>query len=85
MVVPPSRRTIRSLLETPLFGAEYLHIGPPNSPKDLSVLLGELADGVAGDWKPKIVFEPAPPSCVPGQKNWLERIASGVEVLSYAA
>ncbi|RSH87074.1 hypothetical protein EHS25_003563 [Saitozyma podzolica] len=33
-------------------------------------------------WRPKIVFEPTPPSCHAGQKEWLERILSGIEVLS---
>jgi len=52
----------------------------------MSKLQTELdTSGLAGDWKPKIVFEPTPPSCHPDQREWFEKVASGVEVLSWAS
>jgi hypothetical protein len=76
------------LLNSPLSGAEYLHIAPPYSPEDLASLLDEMRDctaelkAEAREWRPKIVFEPTPPSCHSGQREWLERILPGIEILS---
>ena len=84
-MVKPPHRTVSCLLDTPLAGAEYLHIGPPFSPEDLAEFLAELTQRADTEWRPRIVFEPSPPSCHSGQREWLERVASGVEILSYAS
>ncbi|RSH89847.1 hypothetical protein EHS25_001833 [Saitozyma podzolica] len=87
-IVKAPYRPLSSLLHTPLALAEYLHVSPPYSPEDLHGLLVELdAQNDRGDesnrpWRPKIVFEPTPPSCHAGQKEWLEKILGGIEVLS---
>jgi hypothetical protein len=87
-IVKAPYRPLSSLLHTPLALAEYLHVSPPYSPEDLQGLLVELdAHNDLGDesnrpWRPKIVFEPTPPSCHAGQKEWLEKILGGIEVLS---
>jgi len=83
--VKPPLRTMTSLLHTPLRGAEYLHIAS-HRPEDVHALLCEIAsllDGeVQGAWRPRIIFEPAPPSCHSGQRECLEQILSGVDVIS---
>ncbi len=84
-IVQPPCRTIESLINTPLANAEFLHVSPPFSPEDLFKLQSGLRQGGDGGWRPKIVFEPTPGSCHPGQQEWLEKIAPGVEVLSYAS
>ncbi|WWC92495.1 uncharacterized protein L201_007454 [Kwoniella dendrophila CBS 6074] len=85
-IVKAPHRTITQLVETPLYGSEYLHISPPYSPEDVSNLLDQLKSlkqlHPESTWDPKIVFEPTPPSCHPGQKEWLEKIAPHIEVLS---
>ncbi|WWD07152.1 hypothetical protein V865_005249 [Kwoniella europaea PYCC6329] len=91
-VVKAPHRTMKQLLASPLCGAQYLHISPPWSPEDVSGLLDEMkslkqkrSNGnseINAIWEPKIVFEPTPPSCHPGQKEWLEKIVPFIEVLS---
>lgn len=83
--MPPPRRTIDSLKDTPVFGAEYLHVSPPNSPKDLAQILEQLRvvrNSEGSNWSPKIVFEPHPLSCKPEQRAALEEVAPFVDVLS---
>ncbi|WVQ86184.1 hypothetical protein IAT38_008352 [Cryptococcus sp. DSM 104549] len=80
-VVKAPYRTVRQLDASPLRDAQYLHISPPYSPEDVAALLKQF-DARADGWRPKIVFEPTPPSCHPGQKDWLEQILPGIEVLS---
>nr|XP_031857663.1 uncharacterized protein CI109_006942 [Kwoniella shandongensis]KAA5524735.1 hypothetical protein CI109_006942 [Kwoniella shandongensis] len=84
-IVRAPYRTISQLAESPLYNAEYLHISPPYSPEDVAKLQAELAilnESRESSWRPKIVFEPTPPSCHPGQKRWVEQILPGIEVLS---
>jgi hypothetical protein len=89
-IQPPPHRTIASLLGTKLYSAEYLHVAAPDSPQDVYKLLDELetywydseGNPVPDAWRPQIVFEPTPPSCHTGQKEWLERVAGRVHVLS---
>jgi hypothetical protein len=49
---------------------------------EVSDVNNRVSDPAPPSWRPKIVFEPTPPSCHAGQKEWLERILSGIEVLS---
>ncbi|WVQ95383.1 hypothetical protein IAU59_002480 [Kwoniella sp. CBS 9459] len=95
-IVKAPFRTISQLRGSPLDQAEYLHISPPYSPEDVNELLIQLKklNGIdgnpltngheqgEGEWKPKIVFEPTPPSCHPGQREWLEQILPDIYVLS---
>ncbi|WVW80641.1 hypothetical protein I302_102627 [Kwoniella bestiolae CBS 10118] len=85
-VVKAPHRRMSQLLDSPLCGAQYLHISPPWSPEDVSGLLDEITSLREADptynWEPNIVFEPTPPSCHPGQKEWLEKIVPFIEVLS---
>ncbi|WRT70892.1 uncharacterized protein IL334_007891 [Kwoniella shivajii] len=85
-IVKAPHRTIAQINSSPLHGAEYLHISPPYSPENVATLLDEIDSLKKLDpersWSPKIVFEPTPPSCHPGQKEWLERILSRIQVLS---
>ncbi|RXK39382.1 hypothetical protein M231_03335 [Tremella mesenterica] len=83
-IVKAPHRTLSSLLSTPIYGSTYLHIAPPFSPEDVWRLLEEqnFLRSQGEIWEPRIVFEPTPPSCHPGQREWLERILPGIEVLS---
>lgn len=96
-IVQPPYRTFSQIVNSPLFGARYLHIAPPNSSEDVARLQDEMAryaeaverstglangEAVSAIWKPKIVFEPTPPSCHSGQREWLEQVCSGLHVLS---
>lgn len=76
----PAVRTGRELANGPLAGAAYLHVAPPYASSDLLRLVAELEE--AGSWRPKIVFEPMPSSCHPGEKEAFERVAQYVDVLS---
>jgi hypothetical protein len=55
-------------------------VAPPYASSDLLRLVAELEE--AGSWRPKIVFEPMPSSCHPGEKEAFERVAQYVDVLS---
>lgn len=81
-VVKAPHRTVQELFTSPLLHAEYLHISPPYSPENVAVIISDLKALPKGSWRPKIVFEPTPPSCHPGQKDWLEHILPDIEVLS---
>ncbi|KAK8850710.1 hypothetical protein IAR55_004630 [Kwoniella newhampshirensis] len=85
-IVKAPFRTMSQIATSPLYNAKYLHISPPYSPEDVAGLQAELQTlnerSDAPEWRPKIVFEPTPPSCHPGQKQWLEKILPGIEVLS---
>nr|XP_019007751.1 pfkB family carbohydrate kinase superfamily protein [Kwoniella pini CBS 10737]OCF46532.1 pfkB family carbohydrate kinase superfamily protein [Kwoniella pini CBS 10737] len=85
-IVQARHRTMAQIYQSPLFGAEYLHISPPYSPENVFNLLEEMKtieeNAENQNWKPKIVFEPTPPSCHPGQREWLEKIVPNIEVLS---
>jgi sugar/nucleoside kinase (ribokinase family) len=59
-------------------GASYLHVSSPYSPSNLLQVLDELE----GPWRPKVVFEPAPASCHPGEKEAFELVAQRVDILS---
>jgi hypothetical protein len=81
-IVKPPLRTFGTLVKSPLVGARYLHVSPPYSPEDLHAFITEMKAS-NHPWRPKIVFEPSPTSCHPGQKHWLELIAKDIYVLSY--
>ncbi|OWZ77996.1 pfkB family carbohydrate kinase superfamily [Cryptococcus neoformans Tu401-1] len=81
-VVKAPYRTIQELFTSPLLHAEYLHISPPYSPENVAVIISDLKALPKDSWRPKIVFEPTPPSCHPGQKDWLEKILPDIEVFS---
>lgn len=74
------------LVQSPLQGARYMHVSPPFSAEDLAGLQAEIrelvASGTPGAWQPRTVFEPTPPSCHVGQREWLEKVAPGIHVLS---
>lgn len=74
-------RTGADLADGPLAGAAYLHISPPYSPSDLLQLLSEFEE-VGSPWRPKFVYEPAPISCSPAERDHFERAAQLVDVLS---
>lgn len=81
----PPKRTIQSLIDTPVFGSEYLHISPPYTPEEVLVILEDLrtvenADGVT--WNPRIIYEPNPLYCEASQREWLEKAAPFVDILS---
>ena len=82
----PPHRTLSEMLGTPLEWGTYLHLAPPFSSDDVWKLQEELgvlaAKGPAGAWRPKLVFEPTPPSCHVGQRGWLEKVCPGLHVLS---
>lgn len=84
-LVKPQRRTGAELAQGPLAGAEYLHVAAPYAPSDLLLLLTDMEkEGarVPPAWKPKVVYEPPPASCHPGERVSLERVAQMVDVLS---
>ncbi|WVF67848.1 hypothetical protein IAT40_002609 [Kwoniella sp. CBS 6097] len=93
-IVKAPFRSISQLRASLLDQAEFLHISPPYSPESVNDLLNQLKElnpsngnaGTDGDegekWAPKIVFEPTPPSCHPGQREWLEKILPDIYVLS---
>ncbi|OCF35948.1 pfkB family carbohydrate kinase superfamily protein [Kwoniella heveanensis CBS 569] len=93
-IVKAPFRTVPQLRASLLGRAEYLHISPPYSPENVNDLLVQLREhnNVNGNtltdgddnerWAPKIVFEPTPPSCHPGQREWLEKIIPDIYVLS---
>ncbi|WVO18168.1 hypothetical protein L204_105871 [Cryptococcus depauperatus] len=80
-VVKPPYRTMAEISASPLGKAEYLHISPPYSPEDVATLLTER-ETLSNEWRPKIVYEPAPTACHPQQKDWLEKILPDIQVLS---
>jgi hypothetical protein len=83
--VRPLPRTFLSLINTPIDGAEYLHIGPPYAPEDVCRLLNERRDVERNEDKtrtPKIVYEPSPVGCHTGQTKFLEEILPFLVVLS---
>lgn len=79
-LVGPVKRSGAEIATGPLAGAEWLHVAPPYSPHDLLEIIGELD---ATEWRPKIVFEPAPNSCHPGQREDFERVMARVDISSW--
>ncbi|KAL1412478.1 hypothetical protein Q8F55_000223 [Vanrija albida] len=79
-IVSPTVRTAAQIVQSPLFGAEYLHVSPPYAPSHLRDLLDSLAAETA--WRPKVVFEPHPEIINPGEREALEAIAHRLHVLS---
>ena len=67
-----------------------MHVSPPYAPSDMVTLLDEmdafhaaLSDRtIADQWRPKIVFEPTPPCCMPEQRLWLEQCLRRIHILS---
>ncbi len=78
-IVKPVMRSGEELASGPLSGAEWLHVPPPYSSTALLSLISELAET---SWHPRIVFEPAPTSCHPAEREAFEAAAPHVEVLS---
>ncbi|KLT45807.1 Ribokinase-like protein, partial [Cutaneotrichosporon oleaginosum] len=78
-IVKPAVRSGRELASGPLAGAEWLHVPPPYSSTALLGLISELS---LTSWHPRIVFEPAPTSCHPGELTAFEKAAALVDVLS---
>ena len=91
-LIKPHPRSFASITATAIRGARYMHVSPPYSPFDLHKLLDEIDEYRAGlpvgvqkgeeQWRPKILFEPTPPSCVPEQLEWLEKCCSRIHMLS---
>ncbi|BEJ13470.1 hypothetical protein CspHIS471_0306440 [Cutaneotrichosporon sp. HIS471] len=77
-IIQPVPRTAFDLIHGPLFGAEYLHVPPPFSSSDLLDLLSDLPSS----WQPKVIFEPAPSSCHPSEREAFEAAAQRVHTLS---
>jgi hypothetical protein len=81
----PPRRTIHSLVNTPVFGSEYLHISPPYTPEEVITILEDLRnikDGNGETWSPKVIYEPHPLYCEASQRSLLERAAPYIDILS---
>jgi len=81
----PPRRSIQSLVNTPVFGSEYLHISPPYTPEEVITILNELqtVKNEKGEtWSPKVIYEPHPLYCKASQRPLLERAAPYIDILS---
>ena len=81
----PPKRSIQSLLDTALFGSEYLHVSPPYSPEEVVTLLEDLRTlkNASGDtWSPKVIWEPHPLYCEASQRDLLEKAVPMVDILS---
>ncbi|ODN92057.1 pfkB family carbohydrate kinase superfamily protein [Cryptococcus wingfieldii CBS 7118] len=81
-IVKAPHWSLTEMCASPLRDSEYLHISPPYSPKDVFDLIEEQKASKGQTWDPKIVFEPTPPSCHAGQREWLEKILPHIHVLS---
>ena len=81
----PPRRSIQSLIDTPVFGSEYLHIAPPYGPEEVITILEDLRtvkNGNGETWNPKIIYEPHPLYCEASQRPLLEQAAPSIDILS---
>ena len=81
----PPKPSIQSLVDSPVFGSEYLHIAPPFGPEEVLTILEDLRtvkNSNGETWDPKVIYEPHPLYCEASQRSLLEQAAPSIDILS---